>query len=165
MSEPTGTLTRISPDDCELAISRQINAPVEDVWASVTESDRTALWIGPWSGTAGPAETVILTMKLEDGDPESPVRIVTCEEPTHLEVVAGEEPMALHLEVRLSVTDTGTEFTLVHHLDDPAQAAVFGGGWDFYADCLLASRDGRTLPSFDDYNTDRFLSYYANLTA
>jgi len=104
-------------------------------------------------------------MALEEGSPESPVRIVACEEPTHLEVVAGEAPMTFQLEVRLSVAGESTEFLLVHHLDDPAQAAIFGGGWEFYADCLLASREGRPLPVFDDYNTDRFLAYYSNLTA
>ena len=165
MPRPTGTLTRISPDDCELSISRTIDAPIDDVWASVTQSERTSLWIGPWTGAAAPGATVSLTMTLEEGDPEFPVLIIACEEPTRLEVAAGDEPSAMHLELRLSVADAATELALVHHLDDPAQAAIFGGGWDFYVDCLVASREGRPLPSFDDYNTDTFLAYYSNLTA
>ncbi len=36
-----------------LVLTRAFRAPIADVWAAVTESDRMARWIGTW--TADPA--------------------------------------------------------------------------------------------------------------
>ena len=33
-----------------LVFERTFRAPIEDVWAAVTESDRLARWIGEWTG-------------------------------------------------------------------------------------------------------------------
>ena len=42
---PSGQLVRTA-DGNELVVSRTFRAPIEDVWASVTEPDRTARWFG-----------------------------------------------------------------------------------------------------------------------
>jgi hypothetical protein len=55
---PTGRLVPTA-DGSELILSRTFRAPIEDVWASVTEPDRTARWFAHVSPSPG----------------ESPVRI------------------------------------------------------------------------------------------
>ena len=49
MSTPTG---RIMEQDGQhvLVQTREFRAPIEDVWAAVTEPGRLARWIGTWEG-------------------------------------------------------------------------------------------------------------------
>lgn len=42
---PVGRLVRAGGGSA-LVVSRTFRAPIEDVWASVTEPDRTARWFG-----------------------------------------------------------------------------------------------------------------------
>ena len=42
---PTGRLVPAAGGSA-LVVSRTFRAPIEDVWASVTEPDRTARWFG-----------------------------------------------------------------------------------------------------------------------
>lgn len=158
MPTPTGTVSRISPTEVELALSRVIAADVDDVWASVTSSDRTAAWIGPWSGEARVGATIQLTMVLEEGDPVVDVRIDACDEPYHVAFDLDD----WSLELRLFPLDNGTELILTQTLADPALAESYGPGWEFYLDALLAARDGGPLPSFDDYHPG-MAPYYADL--
>ncbi|TBN57518.1 SRPBCC family protein [Glaciihabitans arcticus] len=158
MSTPTGTVSRISPTEVELALSRVITAEADDVWASLTASDRTAAWIGPWSGEARVGGTIELTMVLEDGSPTVPVRIDACDEPYHVAFTTD----SFVLEVRLFPLDNGTELILSQTLDDPSLAESYGPGWEFYLDALLAARDGRPLPRFGDYDPS-MAPYYAGL--
>ena len=51
----------------DLILARTVQAPVEDVWASLTRAERTALWFGPWEGRAGPGEVVRLQLVHENG--------------------------------------------------------------------------------------------------
>ena len=53
---PTG---RLFGDD--LVLTRTLRAPIADVWASITEPDRTARWFGPWQGDAGPGSTITVS--------------------------------------------------------------------------------------------------------
>ena len=54
--EPTGRVAPARAKRVVLTLTREFRAPIEDVWASVTESDRLARWIGTWTGdpTSGP---------------------------------------------------------------------------------------------------------------
>ena len=49
MSTPTGTI-ELRDGKHVLVQTREFRAPIEDVWAAVTESDRLARWIGSWEG-------------------------------------------------------------------------------------------------------------------
>lgn len=51
--EPTG---RLQGND--LILTRSFRATIEDVWTSVTSSESTARWIGPWEGEPGPGTTI-----------------------------------------------------------------------------------------------------------
>ena len=150
-------LTRISPDDVELVVTRRFDAPIDDVWTSVATSGGTSGWYGPFTVDG---DTAHVTMAFEDGAPLFPMHIDTCSRPTRVELSSD----GFHLELRLREVDDQTELSLVHHLDDPTQASMFGPGWEYYLDNLVAARAGSALPAFDGYES-RFADYYAGLAA
>jgi len=135
----------------DLVLTRTLRASAEDVWASITESPRTARWFGPWKGDAAPGNTIKVQMAFEDGAPWCDARIDACEEPTHLAFSVIDEAGTWRLELLLTETGGLTELRLVHHLDSPAGLGEMGPGWEYYLDMLLASRDGAVRPRFDDY--------------
>lgn len=49
MPTPTG-LSRVRPDGDAIAITRRFAAPVEEVWAAISESELTARWFGTFEG-------------------------------------------------------------------------------------------------------------------
>lgn len=66
---------------------RRFRAPIDAVWAAVTEPDRLARWIGRYTGdpTTG---TVSFTMSAEGDDVAAEdITITECEPPRHLAVV------------------------------------------------------------------------------
>ena len=151
-------------DGRDLVLSRTFRAPIEDVWASVTESDRTARWFGPWEGDAAPGRTIKMQMAYEDQAPWMDVRIDACDPPRRLAVSATDEHGSWRLELLLEHADGRTELRLVHHLDTNDQIGEMGPGWEYYLDMLVASRDGSPTPSFDDYYP-AMKPYYDSLPA
>ncbi|BCJ55705.1 hypothetical protein Asp14428_71800 [Actinoplanes sp. NBRC 14428] len=76
----------------DLVLTRTFRAPVEDVWASITDPARTARWFGPWEGEAGVGRTVKVQMAHEEGRPWMDMVIDACEPPHRLAISAGGEP-------------------------------------------------------------------------
>lgn len=147
---PTGRLLK-TEHGLELVLTRTFRAPIEDVWASITEPERTARWFVSWSGDARPGATITCKMVMEDGQPESQMTIEACAPPHHLRVTALDEYGSWQLEARLCETQGTTTLELVQHLADDVNFGEVGPGWEYYLDLLVASRDGRSRPSFDDY--------------
>jgi uncharacterized protein YndB with AHSA1/START domain len=150
ISQPTGRLFATA-DGSELVVSRTFGAPIEDVWASVTESDRTARWFGAWEGDAAPGRMIKMQMAFEEQAPWFDVRIDACDPPRRLALTTIDESGKWRIELLLSHTDGRTELRLVHHLDTTDGVGEMGPGWEFYLDMLVAARDGSPAPSFDDY--------------
>jgi uncharacterized protein YndB with AHSA1/START domain len=113
----------------DLILTRSFRAGIDDVWASITEPERTARWFGPWEGEAGPGKTVRLTPAFEEGAEPDDVEIIECEPPRRLV----------------------TELSFTHHLADGTSAEDVGPGWEYYLDKLVASRDDSPQPEWDDY--------------
>lgn len=149
---PSGRLVR-TPAGRDLVLTRTFRAPIEDVWASLTESERTARWFGPWSGEPGPGRTIRFRMVFEEGGPETEMEmtIVACEPPRHLAVSAVDEYGSWHLEAHLTEADGVTEMRFTHHLDGKANVGDVGPGWEYYLDKLVASREGKPGLAFDAY--------------
>lgn len=147
---PTG---RILPtaDGVDLVLTRLLRGNIGDVWASVTESERTARWFGRWEGEAGSGESIRVKMGFEETDEWVNARIETCDAPHRLELVMIDDGGDWHLEIRLASHGDHTELTLVQHRADVDGVEEIGAGWEYYLDNLVASRDGTPLPSFDDY--------------
>jgi uncharacterized protein YndB with AHSA1/START domain len=146
---PNGKLVRTA-DGLDLVVVRTFRAPIEDVWASVTESERTARWWGAWTGVPGVGRTIQYTMAFEAEGPPQEMLIEACEAPVHL-AVRGLGNYGWRLEVHLSEANGVTEMRFTHHLDDKTSAGDVGPGWEYYLDNLVASRSGGTMPDFNDY--------------
>jgi len=160
---PTGRLFRIG-DGADLVLTRRFRAPAEDVWASLTESERTARWFGPWEGDAAPGRTVKVQMAFEEGAPWFDMHIDACEPPRRLAVSAVDESGTWRTEVALSEVDGETELRFTHHLDSTDAVGDYGPGWEYYLDMFVAARDGAPQVSFETYYP-ALKPYYEGLTA
>ncbi|WP_431894758.1 SRPBCC family protein [Nonomuraea sp. bgisy101] len=147
---PTGRLFRTG-DGSDLVITRTFRAPAEDVWASVTESERTARWFGPWEGDAAPGRTIKVQLVFEEQAPWTDVLIDACDPPRRLALSTSDESGTWRMELLLSESNGSTELRLVHHLETEDGIGEVGPGWEYYLDMLVASRDGSPRPDFDDY--------------
>ncbi|GAA4946831.1 SRPBCC family protein [Actinoplanes utahensis] len=134
-----------------LVLTRTFQAPIDDVWASVTESEHTARWFGPWQGDAAPGHTIKVQMALEEGKPWMDMTIDACEPPRRLALSAVDDYGAWHLDLTLSESDGVTELRFTQHLTGTESLGEVGPGWEFYLDALVAARDGRPAPDFGDY--------------
>ncbi|MFC4056363.1 SRPBCC family protein [Actinomadura syzygii] len=160
---PTGRLLTTATGS-DLQLTRHYKAPIEDVWASVTESERTARWFASWTGDGRPGATVRLTLVHEKGAPESDMTILACEPPHRLEVETVDEYGRWHLEARLAEADGETTLTFLHHLDPGTDVTTTGPGWEYYLDMLTASMTDAPKPDFDDYYPAQ-VAYYEGLAA
>ncbi|MEV7227827.1 SRPBCC family protein [Polymorphospora sp. NPDC051019] len=149
--KPTGRVGRGAAGAYDMVLTRTFRASIDDVWASVTEPDRTVRWFGAWRGEPGPGRTVEVQMGFEEGAPWCDLRIEVCEPPRRLAVSMLDEAGDWRMEVRLTEDGGVTTLELVHHLADPGMAENAGPGWEYYLDMLVAARDGRPLPDFADY--------------
>lgn len=160
---PTGRLVRTA-EGRDLVLTRTFRAPIEDVWASITEPERTARWFGPWRGEGGPGRTIRYSMVFEEGGAEhdAEMTIVACEPPRHLAVSAVDEYGSWHLEAHLSEADGVTKMRFTQHLDGKANVGDVGPGWEYYLDKLVASRAGEPGLGFDAYHPAQ-KEYYLGL--
>jgi uncharacterized protein YndB with AHSA1/START domain len=159
---PGGRLVRTS-EGVDLVIVRTFRAPIEDVWASITEPERTARWWGPWTGEPGAGRTIRYTMAFEAGGPEQEMLIEACEPPRRLAVRAVNDFGTWRLEVHLAEANGLTELRFTQHLADMNVGDV-GPGWEYYLDNLVASRTDAALPDFKDYYPAQ-KAYYLELAA
>lgn len=160
---PNGRLVRRA-DGVDLVVTRSFRAPIDDVWASVTESESTARWFGPWKGEGAPGRTVQVQMAYEDEPVWCDLRIDVCEPPTRLAVAMEDEHGFWRMELLLSESAGTTELQLVHHLDTAEGIHEIGPGWEWYLDRLVAVRDGSEPKPFDAY-CPAMKAYYESLAA
>ena len=138
-----------------LVQTREFRAPVEDVWAAVTEPERLARWIGTWTGDPA-AGSVAFRMLFEgEGHEAETMEIRVCEPPhrLHLTSRAGEETWLLELE--LSHADGVTTLTFRQPGVTREQAAGVGPGWDYYLDRLVDVEHGED-PARRDFERDYY---------
>jgi uncharacterized protein YndB with AHSA1/START domain len=159
---PNGQLLPTA-EGLDLVIVRTFEAPIEDVWASITEPERTARWWGPWTGEPGPGRTIRYKMTFEGEGPDSEMLIEACEPPVHL-AVRGLSAYGWRLEAHLSEANGITELRFTHHLDEKTNVGDVGPGWEYYLDNLVASRIGTTMPDFNDYYPEQ-KAYYLGLAS
>jgi uncharacterized protein YndB with AHSA1/START domain len=143
---PTGRLL-----GTDLVLTRTFRAPIDDVWASISDPERTARWFGPWEGDAAPGRTIKVQMVHEEGKPWMDMTVDACDAPTRLALSAGEENDRWLLELTLTETAGVTELRFTQHLTTTGNVGEVGPGWEYYLDALVAARDDTPMPSFDDY--------------
>lgn len=135
----------------DLVLTRTFRAPVADVWASLTEPERTARWFGPWKGDAAPGRTIQVQMVHEEGRPWMDMTVEVCEPPRRLALSAVVEHTRWNVDMALTETAGVTELLFTQHLTGTEGVGEIGPGWEFYLDALAASRQGQPAPNFDDY--------------
>jgi len=147
-----------------VAFERTFRAPIADVWAAVTESDRLSRWIGNWSGDpASGSITFFMTAEAEDAPAET-IWIDECVEPTRL-VMRSARPDD-HSEVwswQIDLAEAGgvTTLTFAQEVVDLELAESVGPGWDYYLDRMVAAETGAD-PAAIDFNDyyPQFAAYY-----
>ena len=147
---PGGRLVRTGKGT-DLVLTRRFRAPVTDVWASITDPERSARWFGRWEGDAGPGRTVRVQMAFEDDAPWSDLLIEECEPPRRLVVSTVDEHGSWHVEMMLAEVGDATELTFTHHLDSDEGVGEVGPGWEYYLDLLVAAHTGEPRREFEDY--------------
>lgn len=147
---PNGQLSPV-PGGLDLIVRRSFRAPIDDVWASVTEPERTARWFGRWEGEGGTGRTIKFQMAYEESAPWFDARIDACEPPRRLALSTADAEQPMRLELLLTHDGGVTELRLVQHMTGPEGVGEWGPGWEYYLDMLVAVREGRPAPSFDDY--------------
>jgi len=143
--KPTG---RLRGDD--LVLTRTFRAPIDDVWTSVTSSESTARWFGPWERTADDKK-IRIQMAFEDGKPWLDGTIEHCEAPHQLAVRTKSAYGEKLLSIKLSESAGTTTLEFVHHRVNRKMIGELGPGWEYYLDKLVASREGEPQPAFDAY--------------
>jgi uncharacterized protein YndB with AHSA1/START domain len=149
---PTG---RIELRDGEhvLVQTRELRAPVEDVWAAVTEPDRLARWIGSWTGD--PESGSVLFRMLFEGEEHAgeTMEIRVCDPPHRLHLTSHAGPDTWLLELDLTHADGVTTLTFSQPGVREDQVGGVGPGWDYYLDRLVDAETGAdpARRSWDDY--------------
>ena len=141
--------------------TREFKAPIEDVWAAVTESDRLARWIGRWDGdpTSG---SVKFQMLFEEGHAGEVMEIRRCDPPHALHVTARQGDEAWLLDVDLAHAGGVTTLTLTHIGVTSEHAEGVGPGWEYYLDRMVDAETGGD-PAERDFERDYYpamSSYY-----
>jgi len=149
--QPTG---RIETRDGEpvLVLTRHFTAPIEDVWAAVTEPDRLARWIGRWEGDP-PSGSVRFQMAFEEGHAGERMEIRRCEPPHTLHVAVQQGGEVWRLELGLAHSDGVTTLTFTQPGLTPELAPDVGPGWEYYLDRLVDAETGAD-PGDRDFGRD-----------
>ncbi|MEJ7832250.1 MAG: SRPBCC domain-containing protein [Nocardioides sp.] len=138
--------------------TRTFRAPIDDVWAAVTEPDRLVRWVGTWDGD--PKQGYVDFRMTAEGEdcPAEIYHIDTCEAPHRLVVhsssgEAAEADFVWRLELDLVEEAGVTTLTFAQMMSDPAIAESVGPGWDYYLDRLVAAATAGDVAAidFDDY--------------
>lgn len=154
---PTGRIIRTA-SQAELVIKRTFAAPMTDVWKSLTDSDRTAKWYGPWETQDGKeperGSEIKIQMVFEENEPWASARIERCEPPRRLDLALLTGPSdrdAWHVSLLLAEETGFTTLTLRQSLRPGAGLGEIGPGWEYYLDMLVSAREGSPKPKFEDY--------------
>lgn len=151
-----------------LVFERTFRAPIDDVWAAVTESDRLVRWIGHWTGdpTTG-AVTFFMTAEAEDAPAET-IHIDECHAPTRVTMRSArpdDGSLEWKWEIDLAESDGVTTLTFAQEVGNTGLAESVGPGWDYYLDRMVAAETGQDLGAidFDDYYPGFAQHYRAEL--
>jgi uncharacterized protein YndB with AHSA1/START domain len=146
---------QVEQDGRTVALRREWPDPVHDVWSALTESERTARWIGTW--TPGTDTTVEFTMtgEVDAGGEVAPpvtVTIVECDPPRRLvlDIPEGDGPP---WRVAVTLTEEAGRTVLLFEQRVPGgmSPADVEAGWSWYLDRLGAALHDTAMPQWADY--------------
>lgn len=143
---PTGELI-----DGALVLTRTYRASVDDVWASVTDSERLARWFGTWTGD--PADGFVMVKMNAEAEevPATRYDITVCEPPHRLSIDGTDDYGRWLLDLELSEANGVTTFVLRQCEIDLGMAHDIGPGWEWYLDRQRAFITGATPPTLAEF--------------
>ena len=135
-----------------LVLTRRFTAPIEDVWAAVTESDRLARWIGRWDGD--PTSGSVRFQMLFEGEHSAEVMEVRrCKSPHTLHLTSRQGDEVWLLDLDLSHSDGVTTLTFSQPGVTAEQTQDVGPGWEYYLDRMVDAEAGDD-PGARDFERD-----------
>lgn len=146
-TQPSGRIENRGEELC-LVLEREFRAPIDDVWAAVTDPKRMARWIGTWTGDPA-TRRVVFSMTFEGGDSAEDVEIRECDPPRRLAVTTHAEGQSWQLELDLSEAGGVTTLVFTQPGVAPVEAESVGPGWEYYLDRLVAVETGGDPGSID----------------
>jgi uncharacterized protein YndB with AHSA1/START domain len=149
-SETYGTVTRVDQAHATIRFERRLSAPIERVWAAITDQGQLATWLATSSvdlRAGGRVEHVF-----DPADPGGQVSgtILRIEPMTVLEYewrFLGEPDSILRYD--LVADGETTVMTLTHRLLSIDQVSGYGAGWHAYLDALAAVLARTAAPDWD----------------
>jgi uncharacterized protein YndB with AHSA1/START domain len=147
--ERLGRVTEVA-DGVQVQFRRSWPDPIADVWAALTEPDRTARWFGTYEGERRVGGAGTLTMTHEDGASGEPMRIEECDPPRRL-VVRWESEQAWRIVLDLAEERGRTVLLLTQVFPAGTEAGDYVLGWHWYLDLFDAELTGAAPPG--DWDT------------
>lgn len=147
-TDPTGRIVHLG-GRLTLQLTRTFHAPVEDVWAALTEPERMERWIGTWTGDPATGRVVFRMTAEGEGAAAEEVEIRACEPPHRLAVTSRFGQAVWHLDVDLSEAGGVTTLAFSQPDLDPEDAPSIGPGWEYYLDRLGAVLTGGDVAAYD----------------
>jgi uncharacterized protein YndB with AHSA1/START domain len=145
---PTGRLERVD-ERLTLFVTRTFAAPIDDVWAAVTEPARLERWLGTWTGDPATGK-VMFRMGFEgEGAGFEEMEIRECDAPRILRVTSHVGPYVWYLDVELSEADGVTTLAFSQPDVDHEDSLSVGPGWEYYLDRLVAVETGGDVSAID----------------
>lgn len=133
-----------------VVLRREWPDPIDDVWSALTESERTARWIGTYFRSTDTAVEFTMTGEVDAGGEVAPpvtVTIVECDPPRRLvlDIPVGDGPP---WRVAVSLTEEGGRTVLLfeQRVAGGVPPADVEAGWSWYLDRLGASLHGEPMP-------------------
>lgn len=144
-------------DDSRLvALRRHWPDPIDDVWSALTESERTARWIGTWSDRQADTVRFTMTGEVDAGGEVAPpvtVTVVECEPPRRLVLDIPEGPDGPPWRVAVTLTEEagGTALLFEQRVIPSVSPDDVEAGWSWYLDRLGAALHDAPMPSWTEY--------------
>ncbi len=120
-------------------VVRQVEHPVDEVWAAITDEPRLREWF-PGGAAIDPREGG--EVRFGEGGTG---RVLECDPPRRLAFTWADDRLSFELEPDAG----GALLTLTHDFDDRAGAASYATGWERCLGALVRALDGQPAPAGD----------------
>ena len=138
-----------------VVLRREYPDPIDDVWSALTESERTARWIGTWTDRTEMTVQFTMTGEVDAGGEIAPpvtVTIVECDPPRRLVLDIPEgENRPWRVAVSLAEEAGRTVLLFEQQVIEGVDPADVEAGWSWYLDRLGASLHDAPMPQWPDY--------------
>ncbi|SIT78873.1 SRPBCC family protein [Microbacterium sp. RU33B] len=160
---PTGTVAA-GPLGREIQLTRKFTAPIDAVWASMTESERLERWIGRWEGDHRTGRVSFFMTAEGEHTPAEEYHIEVCEPPHRFAATTAVGDNRWQLRFELSEHAGITTLLFAQAMVD--DVGDVGPGWEYYLDRLGAALAGGDVAGVQwDAYYPSMKAYYAALAS